>query len=95
MSRWVKASFKKTFERLRTNKNQALKTKCYVRDVNFWNKELFDCATCANLFPLSNNPNKNQFDMNCSLKNRAGFKLKKCNFRCKNRSQRLVIVEMY
>ena len=86
---------KETFKRLRTNKNQTLKTKCYVRDVNFWNKDLFDCATCANLFPLSNNPNKNQFDMNCSLKNRAGFKLKKCNFRCKNRSQRLVFVGMY
>lgn len=78
------------YQRLRTNKDQTLKTKCFVRpNGNFWNKELFDCKTCKNLFPLSNNPNKNQFNMNCSLKNRAGFKLKKCNFRCKNRSQRI------
>ena len=68
-----------------------MKTKCTEVTIgHYWNKKLFDCATCKNLYPLSNNPNENQFQIDCSLTNRAGSKLKKCNFRCKNRSHRSV-----
>ena len=61
---------------------------------HFWDKELSDCKTCQNLFPLSNNPHRKQFQIDCGLKNLAGFRLKTCNFRCKDRSMRLTLKDL-
>ena len=44
-------------------------------------KELYDCATCANIEPLADN---SEFDIKCSHTNSGGYQLKKCTFQCKN-----------
>jgi len=72
------------YHRLKTKILDAKKAKCVT---NFngakWNRSLFQCRTCSNLAPLSNNP---EFKVKCGFisKQSGTFRLKKCNFECAN-----------
>jgi len=70
------------YHKLKTASGQSKKAKCIsVKAGLKWNKDLLQCRTCSNLTPLADNDN---FDVSCSFVNKAGYKLKKCSFQCKN-----------
>ena len=72
------------YHRLKSTSLDAKKTKCITNYNGVkWNRNLFQCRTCSNLTPLSNNPD---FKVKCEFisKQSGTYRLKKCNFECAN-----------
>ena len=70
------------YHKLKTESGQSKKAKCVSNKAGLkWNKQLLQCRTCAEMNPLADN---DDFDVSCNFVNKAGFRLKKCSFQCKN-----------
>lgn len=70
------------YHKLKTANGQSKKAKCISNKAGLkWNKNLLQCRTCSDMTPLADN---DDFDVSCSFVNKAGFRLKKCSFECKN-----------